>query len=81
MEEWLANSPSNLARSTTPLAAKLRTGGGRNMDRKHVKDAADKHVLAQSGGRDDFPPLSPAALRRGFFSLASNLAKGGGPEK
>jgi hypothetical protein len=40
-----------------------------------------KHVLAQSGGRDDFPPLSPAALRRGFFSLASNLAKGGGPEK
>ena len=61
--------------------AKLRTGGGRNMDRKHVKDAADKHVLAQSGGRDDFPPLSPAALRRGFFSLASSLAKGGGPEK
>src|ERR1700730_2781941 len=28
-----------------------------------------KHVLAQSGGRDDFPPLSPAALRRGFFRL------------
>jgi hypothetical protein len=51
------------------------------MDRKHVRDAADKHVLAQSGGRDDFPPLSPAALRRGFFSLASSLAKGGGPEK